>query len=244
MCWSKIQPSTVSDNKTSENCISDSHSFTANLAGLFSNTTYYARAYATGKSGTVYGNELSFTTPVDHSGEKGTVSDIEGNVYQTIGIGSQIWTTGNMRATKLNDGSDIIPAKCYRCWSFITTPGYCWYDNDEMNKSTYGGLYNWYTVNSMKLCPAGWHVPGDDEWTILETFLGGSNVVDALSCLPGGYRGDLATFIGFGEVSVFWTTSMASSDKADYRSLQINGIEIKRGISPVGWGASVRCVKD
>jgi hypothetical protein len=96
----------------------------------------------------------------------------------------------------------------------------------------------------MKLCPAGWHVPGDDEWTILETFLGGSNVVDALSCLPGGYRGDLATFIGFGEVSVFWTTSMASSDKADYRSLQINGIEIKRGISPVGWGASVRCVKD
>jgi len=244
VCWSKIQPSAVSDNKTSENYISDSHSFTANLAGLFSNTNYYVRAYATGKSGTVYGNELSFTTPVDHSGEKGTVSDMEGNLYQTTGIGSQIWTTENMRATKLNDGSDIIPAKCYRCWSFITSPGYCWYDNDEMNKSTYGGLYNWYTVNSMKLCPSGWHVPGDDEWTILETFLGGSNVVDALSCLPGGYRGDLATFIGFGEFSVFWTSSMASSDKADYRSLQINGIEIKRGISPVGWGASVRCVKD
>jgi uncharacterized protein (TIGR02145 family) len=244
VCWSKLQSATVSDNKATDNTISESQGFTSDICGLTSNTKYFVRAYATGNAGTVYGNELSFTTPVDHSGEKGNVTDIEGNSYQTIGIGSQVWTLENLRTTKFNDSTDIQLGKCYRCWSFLTSPGYCLYNNDELNKSTYGALYNWYTVNTMKLCPSGWHVPGADEWTILETFVGESNVASAISALAGGYRGDLAAYINLGENGDFWTSSPVSTDKAMYRELSTKNHIISRGTYPIGWGASVRCVKD
>jgi hypothetical protein len=244
MCWSKIQLPLISDNKTTEIILLNSSGFTSNLTGLLANITYFVRAYATNKAGTGYGNELSFTTPEDHSGEKGTVTDIEKNVYQTIGIGSQIWTTENMRTTILNDGTDIPIAKCYRIWNFLSAPGYCWYDNDEFNKNTYGALYNWYTVNTMKLCPSGWHVPGDDEWTILDTYLGGRDIENVLTFLPGGYRGDSSTFLNNGEESVFWTSTRSSSDKAIFRVFTINGPDITRGAYYIEWGASVRCVQD
>ena len=267
ICWSKEQLPTISDYRTSELNIPSLTGFASNISGLQPITTYFVRAYATNKAGTAYGNELSFTTPVDHSGEKGTLTDIEGNVYKTIGIGSQIWTTENMRTTTFNDSTGIPLAKCYRIWSFLFSPGYCLYNNDESQfKYTYGALYNWYTVNTLKLCPFGWHVPGDDEWTILETYLGGNDIaggkmkesgntywkdpnIDAtnnsgFTCLPAGYRGDLATFIDAGEVSVFWSSSPTSSDRASYWALESNGPGITRGTNPIGWGASVRCVKD
>lgn len=244
VCWSKGQSATVSDNKATDNTFSESQGFTADICGLTSDTKYFVRAYATSNAGTVYGNELSFTTPVDHTGEKGNVTDIEGNSYQTTGIGSQIWTLENLRTTKFNDSTDIQLGKCYRCWSFLTSPGYCLYNNDELNKSTYGALYNWYTVNTMKLCPSGWHVPGADEWTILETFVGESNVASAISALPGGYRGDLATYLNLGENGDFWTSSPVSTDQAMYRELSTKNSIISKGTYPIGWGASVRCVKD
>ena len=96
----------------------------------------------------------------------------------------------------------------------------------------------------MKLCPTGWHVPGDEEWTILENYLADKNPITALDVIPGGYRGDLATFSGVGESSVFWTSGKVSSDKAIYRAININKPEIIRGIYPVLWGASVRCIKN
>jgi uncharacterized protein (TIGR02145 family) len=244
MCWSRIQSPLISDNKTTEIILPNSSGFTSNLTALLSNTNYFVRAYATNKAGTGYGNELSFTTPGDHSGEKGTVTDIEKNVYQTIGIGSQIWTMENMRTITLNDGTDIPIAKCYRIWNFLSAPGYCWYDNDEFYKNTYGALYNWYTVNTMKLCPSGWHVPGDDEWTILDTYLGGRDIVSVLTWLLAGYRGDSATFLNIGEKSVFWTSTRSSSDKAIYRALDMNSLYFERGAYSIEWGASVRCVKD
>lgn len=244
ICWSTLQSASISGNRSSGSGNSESADFTANLTGLLSNTTYYVRGYATTDGGTAYGNELSFTTPVDHSGEKGTVTDIEGNIYQTIGIGSQIWTAENIRNTKLNDNTEIIYGQCYRCWSFLTTPGYCWYDNNEFNRTTLGGLYNWDSVNSMKLCPTGWHVPGDEEWTILENYLADKNPIAALDIIPGGFRGDLATFSSVGESSVFWTSDGVSTDKAIYRAININNPGITRGTYPVLWGASVRCIKD
>lgn len=244
ICWSQIQLPSVSDNKTTEIILTNSSIFTSKLTELLSNTTYFVRAYATNKAGTGYGNELSFTTPEDHSGEKGTVTDIEKNVYHTIGIGSQIWTMENMRTTTLNDSANIPIAKCYRIWNFLSAPGYCWYDNDELYKNTYGALYNWYTVNTIKLCPSGWHVPSDDEWIILDTYLGGRDIDGVLTCLPGGYRGDSATFLNIGEVSVFWTSTRSSSEKAIYRAFTINGPDITRGTYSNGWGASVRCIKD
>lgn len=195
----------------------------------------------------------SFTTPADHSGEKGTVTDIEGNIYGTIGIGSQIWTAENLRTTHLNDSSAITYGQCFRCWSFLTTPGYCWYENYAPNKTSYGALYNWYTVTSMKICPSGWHVPSSDEWDILEAYLGGSAVAGSklaetgnseFEALSGGYRGDLATYYNFGETANFWTSTAASTEKSIYRSIDFKSMKINSETFPIGWGASVRCIKN
>jgi uncharacterized protein (TIGR02145 family) len=101
-----------------------------------------------------------------------TVTDTSGNVYHTISLGSQIWMVENLRTTKYNDGTDIPLVSDGTDWAALTTPAFCWYKNDAANyEASCGALYNWYAVNTGKLCPKGWHVPSDDEWTELETFL-------------------------------------------------------------------------
>jgi uncharacterized protein (TIGR02145 family) len=101
------------------------------------------------------------------------VTDIENNNYSTIQIGTQIWMAENLRTTKFNDGSDIPLKTDDTEWTSLATPGMCWYDNyPSLYKNTYGGLYNWYTVNNGNLCPGGWHVPSDDEFKVLEIYLG------------------------------------------------------------------------
>jgi uncharacterized protein (TIGR02145 family) len=100
-----------------------------------------------------------------------TVTDIDGNVYRTMELGNQVWTVENLRTTKYNDGAAIPLITDDERWNGRTAPGYCWYDNDTNNKDEFGALYNWYTVNTHKLAPAGWHVPGDKEWTALENYL-------------------------------------------------------------------------
>lgn len=101
--------------------------------------------------------------------KENTVTDIDGNQYGTVKIGSQIWMKENLKTTKLNDGTTITNVTDNAAWGALTTPGRCWYDNDEAsNGDIYGILYNWYTVETAKLCPAGWHIPSDAEWKILE----------------------------------------------------------------------------
>ncbi|MCD4731894.1 MAG: PKD domain-containing protein, partial [Bacteroidales bacterium] len=113
----------------------------------------------------------------------GTVTDIEGKVYQTVQIGSQEWMSENLATTKYNDGSEIPFVPDDDEWSSLSSPGYCWYLHEidcygikqerYMNAGeTYGALYNGYAANSDKLCPTGWHVPSDDEWKKLEIYLG------------------------------------------------------------------------
>jgi hypothetical protein len=244
ICWNTIQSASISDNNVAGIDNKDATGFTGTLTGLLSNTTYYARAYAIGGGGTVYGNELTFTTPVDHTGEKGSVTDIDGNSYQTVGIGSQIWTSANLRTTKLNDSTHIIYGQCYRCWNFLKSPGYCWYDNYEPNKNEYGGLYNWYSVKTNKLCPSGWHVPGDEEWALLVSYLGDINPAIELTAVAGGFRGNLSEFIGINDNCIFWTSTLASSENAVFHALTLNKLQFSRGVYPLIWGASVRCVKD
>lgn len=107
-----------------------------------------------------------------------TVTDVDGNVYKTIIIGTQTWMAENLKVTKFNDGTDIPLVTDRVEWESLLTPGYCWYKNDEETyKKTFGGLYNWYAVNTGKLCPTGWHVPIDEEWFTLTDFLGGDSVV-------------------------------------------------------------------
>lgn len=166
VCWSENQNPTIADNKTTDG--SGAGSFTSAISGLTANTTYYVRAYASNSKGTGYGSEISFKTLED---KYGTMTDIEGNNYNTVKIGTQVWTVENLLTTKYNDGTPIPNVTDDDEWSDLTTGAYCNYDNLESNAEIYGRLYNWNAVNTGKLAPAGWHVPTDDDWTILENYL-------------------------------------------------------------------------
>ena len=99
------------------------------------------------------------------------ITDIDGNVYHTVKKGNQLWTVENLRTTSFNDGRPIQLVTDNVTWASLTTPAYCWYNNDIYNKSKYGALYNWYAVDTKKLAPKGWHVPTDVEWDILQDYL-------------------------------------------------------------------------
>jgi uncharacterized protein (TIGR02145 family) len=101
------------------------------------------------------------------------VRDVTGNHYETVLVGKQIWMAENLATTQYNDGTNIPLVTDNSAWVALTTPAYCWYDNDSAtNAPDYGAMYNWYTVNTGNLCPAGWHVPTDDEWKTMEMHLG------------------------------------------------------------------------
>eukprot|EP00825_Cyclidium_porcatum_P010076 TRINITY_DN15162_c0_g1_i1.p1 TRINITY_DN15162_c0_g1~~TRINITY_DN15162_c0_g1_i1.p1 ORF type:complete len:564 (+),score=55.59 TRINITY_DN15162_c0_g1_i1:400-2091(+) len=171
VCWSTSPIPTIAlSTKTTNGA--DTGSFTSNITGLIPGTTYYVRAYATNSVGTAYGSEVSFTTttaPVT------TVTDYDGNVYDTIHIGTQIWMKQNLKTTHYKNGTAITyPGANNTAWQNNTNGAYAWYNNNEATyKNTYGALYNWYAVNTGMLCPTGWHVPTDAEWTTLTTYLGG-----------------------------------------------------------------------
>jgi uncharacterized protein (TIGR02145 family) len=98
-----------------------------------------------------------------------TVTDIDGNLYNVISIGTQCWMQSNLATTHYNDNNDIPNITDGLAWVALTTGAYCWYNNDyNTYGSIYGAMYNWYAVNTGKLCPTNWHVPSHDEWTTLE----------------------------------------------------------------------------
>lgn len=102
-----------------------------------------------------------------------TVTDIDGNVYNVVEIGSQCWMQENLKTSKYRDGSSIPTGLNNTTWQNTTFGAYAIYNNDQANDITYGKLYNWYAVNDNRgLCPNGWHIPSDDEWKALEMFLG------------------------------------------------------------------------
>ncbi len=111
--------------------------------------------------------------PVDDTNETGTMTDIDGNVYKTVKIGNQVWTTENLRTAKYNDGSAIPHITDSAAWANDTSGGYCFYNNttgtDSIKK--YGALYNWRVIETGKLAPKGWHVSTDAEWTELVNYL-------------------------------------------------------------------------
>jgi uncharacterized protein (TIGR02145 family) len=105
--------------------------------------------------------------------ENGSVTDADGNIYQTVKIGNQVWMEENLRTTKYNDDTTIPMVVDSLKWTALSSPGYCYYNNttDAIGIKKYGALYNWYTVNSGKLAPAGWHVPSDSEWDTFQNYL-------------------------------------------------------------------------
>jgi len=208
----------------------------------------------------------NYITVTGSSGETSTVTDYEGNVYNTIKIGNQWWMAENLTTIRYNDGTAIPLVTDNSAWATLTTPAYCWYNNDEVTyKNTYGALYNYYTVNIGNLCPTGWHVPSDAEWTTLTTFLGGESVASGklketgtthwlspnagatnesrFTALPGGER-DAVSFKSLGYVASFWTSTSAIASTAYFRFLLYDRINIYRDYFAQVAGLSVRCVKD
>jgi uncharacterized protein (TIGR02145 family) len=264
VCWGLSPSPDITGDKVSQGPGTGEFSFL--MTGLTPRTNYYARAYATNSAGTAYGTELRFRTPADHTGETGTITDIDGNVYHTIGIGSQYWTIENLKTTRFNDETPIPLTEDNLAWETLAGPGYCWYGNDAANKDVYGALYNWYTVLSTKLTPVGWHVSTDAEWTVLETFVGGITVAGGklketgtdhwmspnyaatneygFTALPGGMRGKGGTYQSLTETGNFWTATTASNQTALIRILDYIDAGNMAENDPVKWGFSVRLVKD
>lgn len=111
------------------------------------------------------------TTPESPTPTPITVTDKDGNVYNTITIGTQVWMVENLKVTKYNDGTPIPNVTSNTAWAALTTGAYCNYNNDAANGSKYGKLYNWYAVNSGKLAPEGWHIPTKTEWETLVAYV-------------------------------------------------------------------------
>jgi uncharacterized protein (TIGR02145 family) len=168
VAWSKSEMPTITTNEGITADGTGIGQFISHLTSLTPKTSYYVRAYATNSLGTSYGEQIIFSTTELPTF---TVFDVDGNGYSTVTIGTQTWLSENLKTTKFNDGVEIPLTNDNQKWCENKTPAYCWYNREISNKDLYGALYNWHTVNTNKLCPAGWHVPKDDEWTTLEIYL-------------------------------------------------------------------------
>ena len=261
VCWGTHEEITVADNKVK---IAGSESFTAKIYGFLPERTYYVRAYATNNNGTGYGEALSFTT-------KEGLMDIDGNAYNIVKIGSQVWMADNLKTTKYNDGTEIPWVTNANKWSKLTTPAYTWYENDSLNyKHPYGALYNWYTVNTGVLCPQGWHIPSEKEFEILQNYLGGKEIaggklketgtmhwnppntgatdLSGFMGVPGGNRWETGHFSHIGRTERLWDTKETLDNLGNETgwSLSLRYDSNWAGLSGVSkkHGSNVRCIKD
>ena len=196
VCWSISPNPTVNDSHTTDG--NGIGSFTSSITGLEVGIPYYVRAYATNSAGTVYGEEIKISIPSVNDAmpcsSNPTVTDYDGNVYNTVQIGAQCWMKENLRTTHYPDGAEIpMGTTASNTESFRYNP-----NNNANTVNTYGYLYNWPAVmhgaassNSnpsgvQGVCPSGWHVPSDAEWTQL---------TDYVSCQSGYVCGTNSSFI-------------------------------------------------
>ena len=195
----------------------------------------------------------------------GGITDIDGNTYNSVIIGAQEWTKENLNVSKYSDGTPIPEVADPTQWENLTTGAWCYYNNTTANGTTYGKLYNWYAVAGIynsasftnpvlrkKLAPAGWHIPSDDEWTVLTTYLGGKSVAggkmkesgtvhwespntgatnsSGFTSLPGGQRRlPNGLFAYLGTMGCYWTASETDATHAWFRYLYHNNILVSGG---------------
>jgi uncharacterized protein (TIGR02145 family) len=190
------------------------------------------------------------------------------NYAQTVTIGKQVWMSENLNVDKFRNGDPIPHAKTDEEWEKAhkkKQPAWCYYNNDPANGAKYGKLYNWYAVNDPRgLAPVGYHIPTDEEWTVLTDYLGGTYVagekmkstsgwaesgngtnVSGFSGLPGGNRDANGGFYNFGKFGFWWSSSELDTDVAWNRNLGYDNGFVDRGnYGAKGGGLSVRCLRD
>jgi uncharacterized protein (TIGR02145 family) len=220
----------------------------------------------------VYSNHSSsYSSAIEESIEvailDGTSSSVvyNGYTYQTVYIDGREWFAENLRTTKYNNGSTIPSVTDNSQWAGLSTPAYCWYNNDQTTYgNTYGALYNWYAVNTGNLCPNGWHVPTDEEWTALTDYVGGASIAGTklkttsgwnsdgngtdyfgFSALPGGARSLYdGGFSGLGSNGYWWSITESDAASTWGRRMGYDGEGVSRYYGSKRSGFSVRCVRD
>ena len=233
------------------------------LTGLTPATEYFLRAYSENANGETLGDEVSFTTPA-------RVSDFDGTEYETVKIGNQLWMAENLKVTHYLNGDPIettTPATLNMAAE--SAPAYMWsYQGIDANLSDYGELYTWYVISDQdQVCPDGWHIPSDNEWTTLETVLGGylnagsylkeagndhwilpynqdANNISCFTALPGGHRDETGSFNLIYNEGYWWSATASETTKAWARKMNTSSSEVSRIGVDKKWGVSVRCVKD
>ena len=234
--------------------------YSTQISGLILGSTYFVRTYATNASGTAYSNTRTITTALP------PVVDIDGNYYDTVHIGNQIWFKQNLKTTRYRNGGNIPYVLGNTDWQALTTGAWIYYDHDAANNAIYGKLYNWFTTQGDTLCPTGWHVPSDAEWIILTDYLGGESVAggklksvgttywnsantgatneSGFSALPGSYRNFDGNFGNIRNDASFWSASEYYNDIAWLRQLLNNLSVFFKSNNFKSSGSSVRCLKD
>ena len=260
ICWSLTSDPNINDPRTKLG--PGDSDFKSTMTNLGPNLTYYVRAYATNSAGTAYGPQQTFKTTQ-------TVTDADGNVYQTVVIGSQTWMVENLKTKKFNNGDAIATTSSPTTDLYnVIFPLYQWsYNSDEKNADIYGRLYTLNVVkDARQIAPVGWHIPSDEEWQTLKSFLGsnaglalketgtvrwinqteGTNT-SGFSALPGGLRGQKA-FEQIGTTGAWWSRTVFTDlsnpwgQTGSYWMLAHNSF-VRHTYFPFG-GMSVRCVKD
>lgn len=270
--WSTFENPTLESNEGLTSDGTGTGEFISSLTGLTPSTTYYTRAYATNSAGTAYGDQMQFDTEEVGCGDY-TITDFDGNVYNTVLIGSQCWMAGNLKTTHYSNGVAIdYPGIDYMAWWNNTTGAYAWYNDDISWKDSYGALYNFHAVlNTNNLCPAGWYVPTDEDWTALTVFLSGEDIAggklkstrtdpdphprwdspntgatDEMNWtgLGGGWRDYMGFYGEQGRRGAFWSSTETGFEIAVSRSIYYNtqNMSSNSDILP-GYGLSIRCLK-
>jgi len=243
--------------------------FSTKVSGLENNKTYYARAYATNRLGTSYGDQVNFILYLNLPDLN--VTDINGNIYKTVRIGNQTWLAENLKVTKYRDGTDITNVTDGTIWSGLTNGAWCDFANNPSFGAIYGHLYNFYAViDTRHLCPQGWHVPTDLEWSMLGEYLGGKEIAggklknvgtshwtspnigadnsSGFTALAGSWRGDDGAFYYWvGDPGVWWTSSEVNNNTAWFISLHSGNTKLKHDYGDYfrkKGGLSIRCLKD
>jgi uncharacterized protein (TIGR02145 family) len=233
----------------------------ARITDLVQGTKYYFRATAQNELGTTSGDDITVTTF--------NVSDIDGNGYYTVQIGTQEWITENLKATHFQNGDTIPNVSSIYEWGGLTRAAYCFLNNDPSIAAVYGNLYNFYVAkDSRNVCPTGWHVPTMDEWNILITYLGGNIAADTklreagtshwifdtgatnstgFTVLPGSAREADGTFYNAGSEARIWS-SLEHSENGFFSGwlITLSWNTPLIGSNPYGltYGASIRCIKN
>jgi len=255
ICWGTNPNPTIENSKVEFS--KSLKPFYHKLSDLNPNTTYYFRSFATNTIGTGYAEQFEFRTL------KGTVTDIDGNIYPTVQIGSQEWMAENLQVTHYRNGDEILDYGSKEIWGYeYFRAAYCMINNDPEIKSKYGLVYTFYAAtDSRGLCPDGWHVPSMLEWNELISYLGGQvsaknkmlNRSDpelnynasGLNGLPTGFV-DWFGYQSVPEYSVYWWTSTMLYQLDDrlchYVSFGTNTEFMETMLGNSGLG--IRCLKD